>query len=239
MSRAGLALLARTNAHRRLVAQAERSIANALEVMKTPYVAFSSGKDSSVLLSLGRQQCPDLPAIYGDDEWRLPETDALLVATPHLRRVALTVVHAEWFTANEEPPPEDTEWLDTTPRWAAHLGYDGVFLGLRAEESARRRMYLRRVGVLYFGKKRQMWHCNPLAWWTVDDVWAYLLSREVPYNAAYDVLERIGVPLEAQRIGPFAVARALGYGQLAILKRGWPDLYNQFAARYPEAHNDV
>lgn len=82
-----------------------------------------------------------------------------------------------------------------------------------------------------------MWHCNPLAWWTTRDIWTYIQAYDVPYNAAYDVLDRLGVDLDRQRIGPLANHRVLQFGQLAVLKAGWPSLYNEFAARYPEARN--
>ena len=66
-------------------------------------------------------------------------------------------------------------------------------------------------------------------------MWAFILSRDIPYNAAYDVLTSLDIPLKYQRIGALAVRSVLGYGQLAILKRGWIDLYNAYVARYPEA----
>jgi len=73
-----------------------------------------------------------------------------------------------------------------------------------------------------------------VAWWSTLDIWAYIFSRNLPYNHAYNKMDEMGIDLERQRIGPFAVERVLGYGQLQILKRGWPDLYNQFVAQYPE-----
>lgn len=234
-------LHARLPAFARKVAQAERSISEALAVMQRPYVSFSGGKDSSVLLHLVRCQAPECPAILSDDEWLLPETEALIAATPNLIRVARPLEHAAWFTAWEHGRsatlPDSAEWVDGSRwQWARdERGHDGVFLGLRADENARRRLYLRRFGPAHFSATHQMWHINPLAWWSVRDVWAYLHSREVPHNAAYDVLTRLGVPREQQRVGPLAVERVLGYGQLAILKRGWPALWNRFVAAYPEA----
>lgn len=227
---------------KRRVVEAQRLIERMLEVASAPYVALSGGKDSTVVRDLVCRQTPDTPCIYVDDEWRLPETDAYLSAIPNLRRVAKRGEHAEWFTAWDEKKPSDAEWLgdDYRPDWArATLGYDGCFLGLRIEENTRRRLYLRRYGPLHFNQRRDAWQCSPIAKWSTADVWTYILSRDIPCNTAYDVLERIGVPLEEQRIGPFAVERALGYGQLAILKRGWPDLFNRFAEKYPEARSYV
>lgn len=225
-------LYARMPEHRYRVARAARIVVDALEQMRTPYIGYSAGKDSQVVLDLVRHVAPDAVAIYGDDEWRLPETDAALDVTPNLRRVVMRVQHAEWFTAHE-----DADVSDPAPTWAADLGYDGCFLGLRMDENARRRLMIRTRGTTFYNERRQIWTCCPIAAWSVRDVWAYILSRGLPYNAAYDVLERIGVPLEQQRIGPLAVERVLGRGQLAILKRGWPDLFNRFAEKYPEARS--
>lgn len=229
-------LHAQTAAYRLRVAQTERLVATALERGSHPYVACSGGKDSTVLLDIVRRIAPQVDAIYGDDEWRLPETDTFLASIPNLRRIAQPhIQHAPWFTAHTGGPPANAEWIETTEALAAHLGYDLVFLGLRMDENVRRRILIRTRGMLFAHTHAPFWTCCPLAAWSVRDVWAYLLSRDIPYNAAYDVLERIGVPLQQQRIGPFAVERVLGRGQLAILKRGWPDVFNRFAARHPEA----
>jgi hypothetical protein len=49
----------------------------------------------------------------------------------------------------------------------------------------------------------------------------------------------LGVPPKAQRVGPFANWRALPYGQLALLKAGWPAEFEAFAERHPEARQFV
>ena len=214
--------------------------------MQSPGIAFSGGKDSSIVLHLVRQQVPDTLAFFGDEEWRLPETEALIAATPNVTRTALRDAHAEWFTAweNTRPDPEQALWIEpgkydefNYERELLHL--DGKFLGLRADESRARGLHLKRHGALHFCQAHELWECSPIASWTVEDVWGYLLARAVPYNRAYDKLCELGVPLEWQRIGPLAQARVLSFGQLAILKRGWPELFNRFAAKYPEARNCV
>lgn len=228
---------------RRRVEQSRGIIEECLARARSPYVAFSAGKDSSVVLHLVREIAPDVPAVWSDDEWNLPETLALVERTSNCHRIAGRVPHASFFTSWDTPDPAlpaGTIWVDAPNRdgiqqFAIRQGYDATFIGLRADENGRRRLHLRTHGLLFFAQNYQIWQCNPIGWWSVEDVWSYILSRGVDYNRAYDVLDAMGLPLDRQRVGPFAVERAIGYGQLAILRRGWPDLYAAFVAKYPEA----
>lgn len=242
------ALHARTPGFAARVDRARAIVAQALALEKAcaPYVAFSAGKDSTVVLHLVREQAPDAPAVFADDEWNLPETLDLVARTPGCARIASRVWHADWFTSWEsgEDIPAGTVWVDAPRRdglqtYGRGQGYDLAFIGLRREESAHRRIHLRKYGPLYFAASDDFWHCNPIHDWSWRDVWAYIVSRQLDYNRAYDVLEALGVPPEHQRIGPLAVERVLGYGQLVILKRGWPELFNRFAAAHPEARSYV
>ena len=210
-------------------------VARAVEDDRQPYVAFSGGKDSTVVFDLVRELIPDVPAVWSDDEWYLPETgeymNRLRAAGINLHHIRTNDEHAPWLTVTGD-------W-DGIPHYAAQQDWDTVFLGLRQEESRDRRVHLRRFGPLFFAQSDDFWHCNPIHDWTWRDVWAHIVSRGIDYNRAYDVLEAIGVPPERQRVGPLAVDRVLGYGQLAILKRGWPEIFNRFAAAFPEARNYV
>ena len=115
----------------------------------------------------------------------------------------------------------------------SRLSEKGVFLGLRAEEASYREKHLRSQGPLFQAASDGKWRSNPISWWNVLDVWAYIMARDIPYNRAYDVMEKMGIPLDRQRIGPFAYA--LGGGSAAILKKGWPDWWNRYIADHPEA----
>jgi 3'-phosphoadenosine 5'-phosphosulfate sulfotransferase (PAPS reductase)/FAD synthetase len=130
-------------------------------------------------------------------------------------------------------------WL-TTESPACDVNYGrteaGAFLGLRADESAIRRMNLRMRGTLC-ELRNGLWHCCPVANWAVLDIWAYILSRKIDYNRAYDRMESLGIDLDRQRIAEFSIERVTQYGTLAILKRGWPGLWNEYAGAHPEARN--
>ena len=227
-------LHAQTHGFASRVQRARGAIERALRIARAPYVAFSGGKDSTVVLALVREYMPDIPAVWSDDEWYLPETEEYMARIEaegvNLHHIRTNAWHTEWFRIAGD--------YDGIPDYAKRQEWDLVFLGLRQEESAKRRVHLRTCGLLY-QCKNGFWHCNPIGDWTWRDVWAFILSRGLDYNRAYDRLAELGVPPRRQRIGPLAVERVLGYGQLAILKRGWPELFNRFAAEFPEVRGYV
>jgi 3'-phosphoadenosine 5'-phosphosulfate sulfotransferase (PAPS reductase)/FAD synthetase len=226
------ALHARTSIFRRRLESAREIVSRALQAGQAPYIALSGGKDSTVVYALVRELVPGIPAVWSDDEWYLPETlayiERLQAAGLDVRRIRTNAHHTDWFEIAGD--------YDGIPDYAGRQGWKLVYLGLRQEENSKRRVYLRTYGPLHHAKDG-VWRCNPIHDWTWRDVWALIVSWGLDYNRAYDVLERIGVPPERQRIGPLAVERVLGYGQIAVLKRGWPDLYNRFVERYPEARS--
>lgn len=196
------------------------------------------------MLDLARSIRPELPAVAYVQKWRLPETTSYLRSIANLRVVCSrdtrdTEYSDERWSCEAEARAEwpSCEWLESD-RAGVDLNYGqqeiGAILGLRADESARRRVHLRARGVIYESVDGRV-QCNPIAWWSALDVWAYIHSRSTNYNLAYDVLERLGVPLERQRIAEFMIDRVIGYGTLTVLKQGWPDLFNRFAEAHPEA----
>ena len=215
-----------TKIHKMRVRQSERIIRAAIEKCPSWYIAFSGGKDSTVIAALVRKFLPGVPLVWSDDEWYLPETEEYMRRMENLHHIRTNDWHAEWFQVSGD-------W-NGIPDYGHAQGWEGAFLGLRQGESSQRRLHLRRYGTLYYAENNQQWQCNPISDWDWKDVWAYIFSNELDYNHAYDRLDEIGIEPERQRIGPFAVECVLGYGQLAILKRGWPELFNRFAAEFPE-----
>ena len=201
------------------------------------YVAVSGGKDSTVLLDLVRRVIPTSPAVFSDDEWMFPETDEYLSSLQGLTRIAAPAKHSYFFTSNKTQK-SGVKWIvgamnNAMQAYAAQHGYDCAMIGLRKDESQKRRAHINAFGQI-FRAKSGIIQCYPLAEWTTDDIWAYIRSRNISYNKAYDKMESMSVPRKEQRVGPFAVDAVLGYGQLVLIKKGWPDLYNKFAAKFPE-----
>lgn len=75
----------------------------------------------------------------------------------------------------------------------ADLGVDLVFKGLMAAESLSRAKNFLTRGYLFQGAKKdylhgdRIWHCQPLAIWTDEDIWEYIHRNSVPYSSLYDI----------------------------------------------------
>lgn len=217
-----------------------------LKRAEKPYVAFSGGKDSTVLLHLVRQVDDSVPALFGDDEHLMPGTEKLLCETDNVKRLCGPVNHCEWYQSWSERPADISsfnppgEWVVCNPRvgsvvtYARREGYDGAAVGLRTEESGQRTVHVRSRGKLFFAKGKGVWQCYPLADWSTRDIWAYIASRVVPYHHAYDRMTEAGIPLKKRRVGPFAPA-IVTEKALSNLRRTFPDAFRRFINEFPEA----
>jgi len=239
VTRRDLALLqAGLSQHKRRVAEAQSIVRRALAAAPSWYVALSGGKDSTCILHLVRELDPETRANFSQRQWDLPETLDYLNTIDGLDRVTYEANAGQPWLPNwdsrAEAEAHGVRWLEREEIGTRGSKEAGVFLGLRADENSYRQRHLDRFGPL-FRTEAGIWHANPISAWSVLDVWAYIYSHAVPYNPAYDVMERIGVPLGEQRVGPFGFA--LHAGSLAILKRGWPTVFNDLAAQHPEARS--
>lgn len=125
------------------------------------------------------------------------------------------------------PEPDMEDFGASIKAVAGSAGYGGSFVGLRAEEAMIRELNLRKRGMLYQTVSGQ-WHCQPIARWTVDEVWAAIAGMGLPYNPGYDQMAAAGIERERQRIG--ALPLSPGW----ILERTWPQMWRDLRARYGE-----
>lgn len=218
----------------RRIERAQRTIADGIG--SRPYVAFSGGKDSLVALAIAASVRPGIEVVWSDDElehacqpdYIRSTCDALGV---RLRIVAGYARHADWFTPWRsepywrEPLPEMEHINALTEVWAAAEGYTDAILGLRRDESMKRRIALGRRGKVYLPKDG-VTRINPLSGWSTADVWALIAGWGLPVNPAYDRMTEVGVPREKQRVGPLPLSPGW------ILSLGWPEMYRQLTARY-------
>lgn len=214
------ALRARSRSFQALLNRTYETFQDALQQAANPYIALSGGKDSLVAATLTADLRPRTPAIWIDNEHEWTETPvAVREQAAHLG-LPLTIK-----TGSPVPNQHGRDWIlpwrnkpfwrewepDTVVDWqysydfAKAQGFDGAILGLRATEAHYRRMNAITRGTVY-DHSNGLIHFQPLAWWDVDAIWAFIAQRELPYHPVYDAFARARVPRKDQRIGTFTAA---------------------------------
>jgi 3'-phosphoadenosine 5'-phosphosulfate sulfotransferase (PAPS reductase)/FAD synthetase len=243
-------LMAMSKLHWRLppmrarVNSAQRLVRALLRRTERPYVAYSGGKDSQCLVDIVLRIRPEVQVVFHDEDWLPPGTLEVVEATEkhygiHILRVRERRSADEFFAefgtwpTCSNPRPVDFE-ADTWGEIVGHYGFDGVAMGLRAEESTGRRFALRKPL-----RKTQdgLWHCSPLHDWSAPEVFAYLVGNELPIHPAYAQMINAGMPIERARIGPLTAVRVYQYGLLETTRHLWPELWNAFVTDNPVVAN--
>jgi 3'-phosphoadenosine 5'-phosphosulfate sulfotransferase (PAPS reductase)/FAD synthetase len=243
--RVGMLAHSRLQSHRRLIDRTRGEIETALEVSGRWYLSFSGGKDSAALLHLVLSVAGSIDAMHDEDELTAPGTAEYVESLRRwpgvtLTRLAHPIRHGEHCTSWGEPPfvrplPAEVLWFDDEQAWLRHIArwWVGGFVGTRIEENRRRAVSYNVRGSLYQNAHRDVWVSTPLHHWTVQDVWAYLVSREVPYHPGYDIMRACGIAPANQRIGPVGNDHALVGGSMAWYRMCWPAEFLRVAQRYP------
>jgi len=161
---------------KRKVEQAKAVIKEALEIAPA-YVAWSLGKDSTVLLHLVQKIKPDIPAISFDH----PERE-LISNYAEVEKEYCDRFNANLVTVNlvgDHIPVK----IRQAKLWQT---YPVAFIGLRKEESKKRKLALCKYGKIH-QYINGSWRVCPLADWQKNDVWSYIVLNNLPYLKAYDL----------------------------------------------------
>lgn len=238
-------LHARKPAYHAKVTAARERVARMLASCQKPYIAFSGGKDSHVVLSLVRAELPNVPAVYFDADCAYPGVQHLLARTPWVIKHPATEPFLETLTRLGLTHPDlEAETMRTTVygpirTLRAQYRFDGVFYGLRAEESAGRRKHAQVKGAQFTYKNadRGAEACQPIYDFDYLDVWAFIVAQELPYCETYDLLWDL--PEREQRISYYAGESNRSLGRYARLKAYHPELFNRVASVLPAVRHYV
>ena len=227
--------------YRRRIEQATDIIKSIMSQITNPYVAFSCGKDSSVLAHMVLQYAPSTPLRFlSSGETRLVhDVDTVI---NYFKSMGATieeinidrVFSEEWknatWTEQRKAGNKDMEILNEGD-------YDCLFMGLRAQESRPRKMSLamhqdkdlpRFCHRYLAGSRKNMIRCCPLANWTTEDVGTYIITNSLPWLDWYDHQGFEG------RTTARLTGDAVRQNVLLWLKYYKPDQFQILVERFPE-----
>lgn len=250
--RSVFALHARSRDHARVVDEARRIIGRELDRSSAPQVSWSAGKDSTALTHLVVVGCgaKHVRVVSEKDDLDYPGEETYI-----------TELAREWGAKLDilRPPMSPLEFIERRAAMmscgedihgrsaalskacfygvmeAANAGHDLVMMGIRAEESGRRRILGQTRGAAYTIKSGTR-RAHPLMHWRGLDVYAYLQSVGVEplhvYRCVALMHEREPWRLRKSWWLP---GRSAGHGQVAWLRRYWPSLWAKVKHLFPDA----
>lgn len=165
-------------AYRRKIEQAQEIIDSGFRACSSPYVAFSCGKDSSVLLHLVQRVYPSIEARFIRwTESQLLDDFERVIGEWRQRSINLQILDLHRASINDKGGDRWGQLQQLSP-------CDGFFIGLRSQESKARKMTLAVHGTVY-RMAAGLVRIAPLAWWNTDDVAAYCVQHQLPLLDAY------------------------------------------------------
>lgn len=225
------------NKHIDKVISAKKIIKDYLDICPNTYLSWSTGKDSTVVLHLLRSIDSSIPVIHFDLGVELPNTDAYKqnfenITTYKSKKTVLDLYEEFGFECSESRKSKMIE------EFTKNNKFDGNIMGLRYDES-KTRNYLRRLGHTYTRKSDNMIICNPIHNWTFEDVFAYLISSNVPIHPHY-YLNSLQ-PLEHRRVGGYLSSRnrGSGYGRFSWFKEQYPNEFARLVEKHKEINNYI
>lgn len=185
IERATFLLHAELEDYRARIQAARHFITEALERAEKPYISYSGGKDSLVMLHMALQAFPEVLVWHWDygSHYMPRELEAEILKNAH--ETGARNIHVDTskkYDAGRSPKnilfPALFGYIQ--PRMISD-GYDMVCIGLRAEESKRRKA--KTASGYREGKLRE---CYPVYQLTTSDIWAYIVTNNLPYCSHYD-----------------------------------------------------
>lgn len=177
-------------------------------------VAWSGGKDSTVVLYLIRQEADsvgldpsEIPVEFHNTGVEYPQTIEFireLTQEWSLNLIETKPLKSFWQCVDEYgyPRPKSQRVKDTgKPQMAqccSYLkerparasqkanGWECIYLGITAMESHQRQIRAVTHGPCYVAKAEGVKKVHPILYWTEQEVWDFIKLKGIPYNKIYD-----------------------------------------------------
>ena len=155
-------------------------------------LASSFGAEDVALIDMAHRINPKTPIFYLDTDFLFTETyetrDRLIakygIAPIQVKSLLTPERQAETFGDKlwERRPDECCNQRKVEPLTRVLKGYKAWITGIRRDQAPTRA----NAGLVEWDRKFELVKFNPLARWTVEDVWAYIKLHDVPYNPLHD-----------------------------------------------------
>lgn len=188
------------------------------------YMSVSWGKDSVVAAHIAALAQPDIRVVWvRSNHFDTPECDqvrdAFLATHPGVRYEQIDV---DLRNPKRGEPGFDTRHMDPDADHQDVLKEelsDRYISGLRAEESAMRRMSIRHRGLVTPNT------CRPIAYWSAVDVFAYLHREGLPVHPVYAMTVGGAYDRRWLRVHPLCSAPPAKSAVHGVDMAVWEDMY--------------
>jgi 3'-phosphoadenosine 5'-phosphosulfate sulfotransferase (PAPS reductase)/FAD synthetase len=210
-----------------------------------PYVSVSGGKDSVAVLGVAAEAarlCNRTVVAWAHvSDASFPGTEETIEKACRVAGVELHVdrspvsAFAVYGHGGADKFGKEGYFFDAIRIWIER-GYDLAFTGVRAAESRRRTQAAKAHGTAYnTSVPAQHRKCEPLAWWSIEDVAAAIRHYGMPIHPIYEKRCLSGVPI---RLG-YVTAADWAADQAQFLRTNYPQQFARLAAVAPEVRNHV
>jgi len=211
------------------------------------YCAWSTGKDSTALLHLILQVNQHIRVMSQNDDIdtdeirsyrdKIVDSFSIKVDEVSTEYKILDFIKDYGIDITEDICSHGTTMSDTLfykpiENYRKENNFTGYFFGLRRHESkAREKNFLSRGHI--YRKKNKAFVCQPLAEWTARDVFAYLVSNNIPINPIYFFTKFKKSP-EYIRSNYLLPGSFSNKGEAAWIKHYFPEIFNKLIEVCPK-----
>ena len=244
-------LNAKLSSFKNKVEKSKKIIEEMMTKCKKPYIAWSGGKDSTALVYLITQEVGynDILIFCEKDDCDFPDEKGYVQNLIQKYKLNCDIIEPEismWNYIIQHKTDLDDDihaksnnitkkfFLECIKRFTDKHNPDGVFMGLRNQESKARFFNFIKKGAFYMTDYDNLYHCNPLSKWTVNDVFSYMIINDIPILPVYKKVSSIRQAEEIRKSWWIPSGLQIQRGYVLFLRKEYPELYQKLKRHFPK-----
>jgi len=241
-----------TNNFKLKVKRTEERIQEILKKHNNAYVSYSTGKDSLCMLHLFLSYRNDIPVMFHDSGVELPESYKILEKIKHDFNLNVNVVGTGtdvldiykkknvFFIGGDKDFAWNEVMMNPIRAYAKRNNLDLAAIGLRKEESKKRKMMIIKNGQYHYCKRNSIYQFYPISEWMGRDVFSYIFCNKLDeyIHPAY-FKNKFVKSSEDIRVSWFCDPTMITRGHFTWLKYYYGDIYRKLICEFPEIKSYV